>query len=248
MPVVPRQRSADGSILFLPDELVERICVQAVEERLGCHQPLEFHHMSKICRRIRIILLPRIYRDVFLHNKGQFPFLLLTPAYGHLCRSITLSISGSSPQIFTLFTPQCANLTRLQVLRLHIQSNENSSAVNCLSSRGRKQPVAPAMNFARLTAWKRVCAVLPRVSELHLHGFTWSDIAEGFKGAGAKPGIIKLCLDLTASASLEAAHIQSHIYRTYQHNLSDSLVSQTGMDPACLRSSKPGEHQNRSIF
>ena len=151
--------------------------------------------------------------------------------YGHLCRSVTLHISGSNPHNFTLFTLQCEYLTGLQVLRLHIQPNEESSSVpTCI-----KTLDATALNFAGRMAWKSLFLALPGVSELQLYGFTWTDAAEAFKASGPKPGITKLSLDIAASAARPTLHTAHTFNRIFPGLISISLPTHWCPTPAWIR-------------
>jgi hypothetical protein len=228
-----RQRSSKGSILFLPDEIVEQICVANIEVGAKSQTLVrELHVLSTICQRIRNILLPHIYRHVVVDSKMHFPFCQLTPTYGHLCESLTLYIAGSIHLIFETLTPQCAYLSRLQVLRLHIQQGDKSSSTECFSP---YELVTPdAMTPTQLIAWKGLCKALPDVSELHLHGFTWSDAATGFWRAGEKPSITKLCLDLTESERRPTPRIARIFNDTFSGLVNISLPNRFCPTPAWI--------------
>jgi hypothetical protein len=76
---------------------------------------------------------------------------------------------------------------------------------------------------------------LPDVSELHLHGFTWSDAAAGFRLAGAKPSITKLCLDLADSAERPTLETARTFNPTFAGLVNISLSARLCPTPAWIR-------------
>jgi hypothetical protein len=179
------------SFLLLPNEILEIILLEAssisssgnslsTDWRDTQFSIRDLHLLSTICRRFCHMLLPRIYRDVRLthgSNKSRLQFLRLLPSYGHFCQNLTIRIVGMRGYFCASLRQYCKHLTNLRVLQLgvHLDGGERTCS-DCF--REIRDPTT--MGTQQLTHWKNLCAALPRVTELHLHGFTWADAAVGF--------------------------------------------------------------------
>jgi len=91
------------------------------------------HNLSRVCRRIRKILLPKLYRFVRLlqpNNIRRLSFLELIPMYGHICEKLAFRIpgGGSFSTLVGLLSNQCKYFTNLRVLELDIRLDDDADA------------------------------------------------------------------------------------------------------------------------
>ena len=167
----------------------------------------DVHSLSRVCRRVRRILLPKLYRFVRLlkpSNKRRLSFLELAPMYGHMCEMLAFRIPGAGASFCTLvelLRERCKHFTNLRTLKLDIRLDDdvNSSDNRYDSSSVSKIPSHRKMTARELHCWKDLCSALPRISELHLYGFVLSDAVAGFTKAEL-PSIRILGLNLAAPA------------------------------------------------
>jgi hypothetical protein len=108
--------------------------------------------------------------------------------YGQWCQKLALRIPGpgdSLCELIELLHQQCKYLTSLRVLILDVRLDESAYAsdkryesfdISLLPSKTK-------MGAREVRCWKELCSALPRLVELHLHGFLWSDAALGFAKA-----------------------------------------------------------------
>jgi hypothetical protein len=192
------------SLLSLPDETLDAVLSEALPDDYGTlslsartsmrgiqQYATAVRSLSQICRRVRQLLLPKLYHIVSLvspNNKRRMAFLELVPSYGRMCRKLALRIPGrgeSFLKLVELLHHQCEHLTSLQTLVLDIRLDDNADASDKTweSSDISTVPSGTRMGRRELQCWKDLCARLPKLSELHLHGFLLSDAVIGLAGA-----------------------------------------------------------------
>jgi len=181
------------ALLCLPDEILEAAITEALPG-----VPADFtsnslwdstqyandvHSLSQICRSVHRSLLPKLYRFVRLlrpNNKRRLSFLDLAPMHGHICEKLAFRIPGAGASFCTLvelLRDRCKDFTNLRTLQLDLRfdDNANSSDKRYESSCVSVDPSDRKMTARELHCWKDLCSALPRLSELHLHGFLLSD-------------------------------------------------------------------------
>jgi hypothetical protein len=189
------------ALLCLPDEILEAAITEALpgvpadftSDSLwdSTQYANDVHNLSQICRRVRRILLPKLYRFVRLlkpNNKCRLSFLELASMHGHMCEKLAFRIPGAGASFCTLvelLRDRCKDFTNLRTLQLDLRLNDdaNSSEQPYKSSCVSVDPSHRKMAARELHCWKDLCSALPGLSELHLHGFLLSDAVAGFAKA-----------------------------------------------------------------
>ncbi|RDB19455.1 hypothetical protein Hypma_013689 [Hypsizygus marmoreus] len=169
------------------------------------------HTLSTTCRRFRTILLPVIYQDIHFPNVHKSDqrrhFLELAPIYGHLCRTLAIPVPRKG-RLLELFRDHIHHFTGLTKLDLHIRANseetfdwqtdplglkaeqeKEDAAMLSDDYDWRSSPEPPTLgrelelNLTDYRLWQTVCKALPsRISELHLSGLSWPDVAKCLVG------------------------------------------------------------------
>jgi hypothetical protein len=216
-------------VLSLPDELLENVLNQSIDltSRIDCHR------LSTTCQRFRQILLPRIYREVSISRFKRLSwvqkFFALTPTYGHLCQTLIFHIPDSAKRLSCVPDLLCEHVQYFTMLRVL-----DLCSAECWPPHGRL--VIPG-TVADVRPWKRLCAALPQVSELHLRGFTWDDAMDGLAQANMS-SVQTLSVELAADEL--TPEMATVFHRAFSGIVNVSLFAYWHITPAWIRSAFTG--------
>lgn len=248
-----------ANILNIPDNILEIIVLQDHNRDYSrWERPSQYKHirqLSTTCRRFRKILLPVIYRSVFMigTRKGAEAFFDLMPVYGRFCQQLAIRLPGRGLDFCSLAdTMRCQrkHLSNLDLLELVIQLDGDgvtgespSHKTSSWSTDILRKPCALTMVKQELDSWKALANVLNGVKELRLHGFMLADAANGFQGA-VMSSVRDLFVQLGAPKTFQAS-IAKQLCIAFPNVVGITLPAAWCPNPAWIRHACSGWHLQR---